>query len=235
MRAKRKLIIGLTGLILAGLGGGAYAASQSGDAHPRQAFINDVAHRLNVPPGKLRAALRAAFLDRLSAAVKAGRLTQAQANEIRSRMAAHPGGVPFGRPGMFGPGGERRRHGAMIAAARYLGLAPIELRHELFAGKTLAQIAQARGKSVTGLEQAVLAAVKARLDKAVAAKLITPGQEQKMLAAADARIKERVLHGLRERFGPGGPGEPGGPGGPGGPPGPAGASAPAGPPAPPAY
>lgn len=217
MRAKRKLTIGLTGLILAGLGGGAYAANQSGDAHPRQAFINDVAHRLNVPPAKLRAALRQAFLDRLTAAVKAGRLTQAQANAIRSRIAAHPNALPFARPGGFEPGGALHRHGAVLAAAKYLGLTPIELRHELFAGKTLSQVAKARGKSVTGLEQAMLAAVRVRLDHAVARKLIAPSQEQQMLAAAAARIKERVRHGLHDRFGPGGPGAPYGPGGPAGP------------------
>jgi hypothetical protein len=55
------------------------------------------------------------------------------------------------------------------AAAAYLGLTPAELRAQLESGKTLAQVAADRGKSVQGLKAAILAGAKTDLDAAVAA------------------------------------------------------------------
>jgi ribosomal protein S20 len=218
---RHKLVIGIAALVAAGGAGGAYAASQSG-SNPRQAFLNDVARRLNVPPSKLQAALRGALLDRLDAAVKAGRLTQAEADRLKKRIES--GRLPFFGPrGRFGPG-ERfigPRHGPISTAARYLGLTDRQLLMDLAGGKTLAQIARAQGKSVSGLEQALLAAAKTRLDRLVTAGLITKDQEQRHLR----RLKALVHRGL-PRFHPGalpvpvpgpglelpGPPPPGGPG-----------------------
>ena len=64
-------------------------------------------------------------------------------------------------------GGRPARGPAAIAA--YLGLTPAQLREQLGSGKTLAQIAATRGKTVAGLENAILADVQAHLDRAVAA------------------------------------------------------------------
>jgi hypothetical protein len=51
---------------------------------------------------------------------------------------------------------------AFRSAAAYLGLTPAQLRAQLRDGKSLAQVAAAKGKSVPGLENAILAgAVKA--------------------------------------------------------------------------
>jgi hypothetical protein len=52
------------------------------------------------------------------------------------------------------------------AIAAYLGLTPAELRAQLRTGKSLAQIAVARGKTVSGLEDAIYADVQAHLDQA---------------------------------------------------------------------
>ena len=76
---RHKLLAGGAAAAVLALGGGAYAATQSG-SNPRQAFLNDVAKRLNVSPSQLNSALKGAFTDRLNAAVKAGMLTQAQAS-----------------------------------------------------------------------------------------------------------------------------------------------------------
>ena len=51
--------------------------------------------------------------------------------------------------------------------ATYLGMTREQLRAELRSGKSLAQIAKEKGKSVDGLVAAMLAPVKARLAKAV--------------------------------------------------------------------
>ncbi len=202
-KLRRQLAIGGAVLAAAAVGGGAYAATQS-NTNPRQAFLNDVAKRLKVSPQQLNSAISSARLDQLNAAVKAGRLTQAQANAIKRQMQAH-GGAPFFGPGRFGlhrgfgppvPGGPMPG-GPMLAgplggASSYLGLTPPQLFKQLVAGKSLAQVAQAQHKSVSGLEKAMEATVKARLDKAVKAKIITSAQEQKVLSRIPALINRKV-------------------------------------------
>ena len=194
-------------------GGVAYAATQP-SSNPRQAFVNDVAKRLHVSPARLTSAIRAAEIDRLNAAVKDGRLTQAQASAIKHAIEAKgppfvgPGSGPFVGPGpgpFVGPPGSFRGppgpfSGALFfghaspfaAAAGYLGLSVTQLVNELRAGRSVAQIATARGKSVSGLERAVTAAIKSRLDRAVAAKRITKAQEQKLLAVLSSRLHDLI-------------------------------------------
>ncbi len=48
---------------------------------------------------------------------------------------------------------------AMKAAADYLGISQAQLRSQLQSGKSLADVAKAHGKSVSGLENAILAAM----------------------------------------------------------------------------
>jgi hypothetical protein len=224
-RLQRKLVIGVAALAVVALAGGAYAATQSSAPLTRQAFLNDVAKRLHVTPQQLTAALNGASADQLQALVKAGRLTQAQANALAKRSRQNGGGpvVPFG---LFGPGpwpgpgsgsgpgfgpwpgrlvpGIARGFvgpGGLDPAASYLGLTDAQLFQQLSSGKSLAQIATAKGKSVSGLEQAITGAMKSRLDKLVAAKVITAAQEQKMLSRISAGVAEQVnrkgLPGLR--------------------------------------
>jgi hypothetical protein len=207
---KGKLVIGLVALAVAAFAGVAYAATQSSIPNSRQAFLDDVAKRLNVTPEQLTAALQGATQDQLQAAVKAGRLTQAQANALEQRLK-HDGGLPAGPVpfglfgpgggGLFGPGGGvaprlRAFPGFGLAgglgAASYLGLTQAQLFGQLLSGKSLAQIATARGKSVSGLEQAMLAVVKAKLDKLVTNKVITSAQEQQILSNWQKRLAQQV-------------------------------------------
>jgi AraC-like DNA-binding protein len=198
----RKLAIFVVTLAVAAVGGGAYAATQSSSSRPRQALLNDVAKRLNVSPAKLRAAFQAAMIDRINAAVKAGRLTQAQGNALKRRIQQ---GVPFGfmhpgRPRFMvppGPGG-----GPLGTAAHYLGLTPTQLFNQLRSGKSLAQVAAAQHKSAAGLEKAMVAAIKVRLDEAVKHRLLTAAQEQRILRRLESRIHEKINNrGFGPRFG----------------------------------
>ena len=75
--------------------------------------------------------------------------------------------TPYG----LGPGhmgamrGAAFGHGAPItAAASYLGLSQAELQAQLRSGKTLAQVAEAQGKSVSGLESAMTATMTKNID-----------------------------------------------------------------------
>lgn len=221
---KHKLAIGTTVLAATAFAGGAYAASQDSGLSARQAFLNDLAKRLNVTPKALTGALQGAFLDQLQAAVSAGRLTQAQANAIKQRLE-QSGQVPLGALGPFGPlgggawlrppgsGGPRfypglgpgaraaPGEGRLSAAAKYLGISDTQLRDDLTAGKSLAQIAQSPGKSVAGLKAAMIAAIRSKLDQAVAAKELTRAQEQQVLSRISARLDDQI-NGTRFGFHP---------------------------------
>lgn len=193
---RHRLVIGGVVLAFAASGGAAYAASQSG-GNPRGAFLTDVAKRLNVSPQRLQSAIKGAAIDQLNAAVKDGRLTRAQANAIKQRIERN-GGPPFmlgpplpfapsrgvfpHPPGQFGVPAPFALAPPFAAAAKYLGLSEKQLLNDLRAGHSPAQIAKTRGKSVSGLERAVTAAIKSRLDHAVAAGRITKSQEQRLLS-----------------------------------------------------
>jgi hypothetical protein len=201
IRLRRPIVIGATALAFAAAGGGAYAATQS-SSNPQQAFLNDVAKRLHVSPPRLDAAVKGALLDRLNAAVRNGRLTQFQANVIKQRVE-RAGALPFpfmGRPGFRGPGvllgppgrfgGTSGPGGPLAGSASYLGLTQTQLLSDLRDGHSLAQIAKAKGKSEAGLGRAMTAAIRSRLEQAVAAKHLTKSQEQQLLS--------RLTSGLRD-------------------------------------
>jgi hypothetical protein len=205
---KRRFVIGAAGLAALGGGGVAYAVDQgSGIGAERQAFLNDVANRLHVSPGALQSAITGALSDRLDAAVKAGRLTQAQADAMKQRLKQNGPGIPFlgGRmhPFFGGPGGPFRA--GYDAAASYLGLTPQQLHDQLESGKSLADVTSAKKKDLGGLKTAIQNAVKARLDTAVKNKRITQSQENRLLSGLSQRIDTLVQqkggrpHGFRER------------------------------------
>lgn len=204
---RHKLLAAGAALVAAGSAGIAYAATQS-SSNPRQAFLNDVAKRLHVSPAQLDSAWKAAMIDRLNADVKAGRLTQAQANRLEQRLERR-GGPPvwFGPHGRFGlrVGGPLHA-GALDAAGKYLGLSDLALLRDLASGKSLAQLAKAQGKSVSGLEQAIVSADKARLDRLVASGIITSAQEQQLASALTRRVGRVVNRAGLPRLGAGGPG-----------------------------
>lgn len=78
------------------------------------------------------------------------------------------------------------------ATATYLGLKPVNLVTDLKNGQTLAQIAQAQGKSTSDLTTFLTNEVKTGLDKAVANNKLTSQQESTRLAKASARIAKLV-------------------------------------------
>jgi len=193
MKRNRKLMIGAAALLAAAGGGAAIAASTSTPAQESQAVIDDAAKQLGVPSSKLSNALKKALSDRVDVAVAAGRITKAEGEALKQRI--NSGDYPlfggphrgFGHDG-FGHGG----FGGLDAAATYLGITEAQLHTELAGGKTLAQVAQAHGKSVSGLVDALVADAKKHLDAAVAAGRLTKAQETDMLNGLRDRIAARV-------------------------------------------
>jgi AraC-like DNA-binding protein len=199
---KRRIVIAAVVLGVVGLGGTALATSSSGG----NSFMDDVAHRLGVSPAKLQNAIKGAQADQLNKLVKQGRLTRAQANAIEKRLKQR-NGAPFAGP--FGGfrhhgfrGGPRPffgfgRMGPLETAASYLGITQDALGKDLRAGKALAAIAKANGKSVAGLETAMLAPAKTHLDSAVKAGRLTKIQARRFLKMLSGGIDRLVTKGFR--------------------------------------
>jgi polyhydroxyalkanoate synthesis regulator phasin len=188
------------------LGGAAVgiAAAQAQPATPAagqtgyQKFIDALAKRLNITSTALETAVGQARTD---------------------------AGLPAGGPGFPGarPNGGPRGGGFRVelnAAATALGITPQQLHTEL-AGKSLAQVAQAHGKTAADVATALKNAAHTRIDQAVTAGKLTADQANTQKTQADQRI-DTLVNQVTPQGGPGGRGGPGGPAGRGGPGGPAG-------------
>jgi hypothetical protein len=196
--SRRWKLIVAAGATLAIAGGGvAIGATQFGSpSEESQAVVNDAAKQLGVTPTALSNALKQALMNRVDAAVAAGRLTKAQGDAIKARIQS--GSVPFFGFGA-GPGGPHHFGEDLQVAADYLGLTTDQLRSQLQSGKTMAAIAKEKGKSVDGLIDALYNAVKKDLDQAVADGRLTKEQEQTILPHIRDRITAKV-NGTMPRF-----------------------------------
>ena len=80
-------------------------------------------------------------------------------------------------------------HSAMAAAADYLGLSLTDLRAQLNSGTSLADVAAAQGKSVSGIEDAMVAAMTSNLD---ANTTLTADQKAAALALMKSHLDAMV-------------------------------------------
>ena len=168
--------------------GGAVAATRdTSPAEERQALLADAARRLDVTPAALADALEEAMAARVDAAVADGRLTREHGDALKDRI--REGGIPLGIPHRLG---HRGRFGHLEAAAQYLGVEAAALRSELRSGKSLAQVARDRGRSVDGLVDALVADAERRLDEAVAAGRLTEARKRELVAGIRDAIAARV-------------------------------------------
>jgi hypothetical protein len=147
----------------------------------------------------LEEAIVAAAKSRLDADVADGNLTAAQAATFLANVKEHvadmvdrtaPPRGGHGGPG--GPGGHGAGPFGGAAITTYLGITAAELRTQLQAGKTLAQIAAAEGKTASGLEDAIVADAKKHLDAEVADGNLTAAQAAAKLASLNDRVSEMV-------------------------------------------
>jgi hypothetical protein len=190
------LATGVAAVAIAG-GGAAVAATGLGDPQEEsKAIVDDAAEQLGVEPGELSDALKQALENRVDAAVAAGRLTEEEGAALKERIQSQEYPL-LGGPGFGHHGGRGFHH--LDAAAEYLGLTEAALRTRLEDGQTLAQVAQAEGKTVDGLVAALVADEKAELDEAVADGRITQAQADEHLAQAEERFRELVNGTLPER------------------------------------
>lgn len=117
--------------------------------------LDRLARNLGVAPERLRDAMKQTALQEVDAALAAGTITAEQAQRAKDAINAgnvrgfSPGGAG-GRMGRGGPDDGKERGGVARVAndqlATFLGVTPAQLRTEL-EGKSLAQVAQAHGKT----------------------------------------------------------------------------------------
>ena len=197
MERNRTVIVGAAAALAAAGGGVAIGATQLGSSSDEsQAVVSDAAKQLGVTPSALTDALQKALENRVDAAVAAGRLTKAEGDALKARIES--GMLPFFGFRDFGHGPFGHVGDDLAAAASYLGVTAEQLHTQLEVGKTLAQIAQDKGKSVDGLVNAFYDAEKKELDQAVADGRLTKDQEQSILDG----LKQRITNKVNGMFGP---------------------------------
>jgi hypothetical protein len=137
------------------------------------------------------------FTAKLGAAVAAGRLAPQAQSRLLARLHAR---VTAAVERVHPRGGRGRPRLAL--AARYLGIPLVQLRSELRAGRTLAQIADATpGRSASGLIAALLARVRARIDAQLAAGEAAQGRRRMWLSQLERRLQALVNRRLPARAG----------------------------------
>jgi hypothetical protein len=114
----------------------------------------------------------------------------------RKLVALFAAGAVAAGVGVGVASGAKRQHAPRVllaAAAQYLQLDRAVLANDLRSGQSLAEIANARGKSVSGLEAALVGAVKVKLDAAVKAGRMSSASEQRVLARVQ-RVVGRLVN-----------------------------------------
>jgi hypothetical protein len=194
MMSRKKLVAGAA--TLAVLAGGSVAVAATGTDRKAEetAVLTDAAKRLGVTADELKSALSAAEDARLDAAVKAGTLTQEQADQIKARRTADGtvlslGGGPGGRGGHGGPGGPGGGRALLEDAAKAIGITEDALKTQLRDGKTLEAVAKAEGKTLADVKAAVKKAAVARLDTQLKDKKITQAQYDEAVQRLDDHIE----------------------------------------------
>jgi hypothetical protein len=179
-------------LAVAGAGGAIAATKLTSPTERSRAIVTDAAKQLGVDPSKLQAALKKALENQIDADVAAGGLTKEQGEALKQRIESSDYPL-FGLGGGFGFGHHRGAvFGGLEAAATYLGLSESELRSELVSGKSLADVAKAKGKSVDGLVNVLVADAKKHIEDAVTAGRLTRQQADQIEADLKTRVQDRV-------------------------------------------
>jgi hypothetical protein len=208
LRSRKGIAIIVVALAAVAGGGAAIAAAQDSQSSSRpSSYLEGVARHLGVSTDELKGAMKAAALDEVDAALEDGRLSREQAETLKERIES--GEVPPFFGAFLGPRLERGfdhfphslpfHHqfffeGQLSTAADYLGLSEDELEERLNEGTTLAEVAEAQGKSIDGLKQALVDAAKERIDQAVEDGDLTQAEADDALEGIERRIDAFVEH-----------------------------------------
>src|SRR5215212_9890177 len=197
----------IVGAVFVGAGGAVAAGKLISPGERSQAAVDDAAKQLGVEPAKLSAALKKALENQVDADVAAGRMTKEHGEAMKARIEA--GDYPLLDVGpRFGRFEHGRFHGhvglrGLDAAASYLGVTQEQLRTEIASGKTLAEVAKAKGKPVDGLVAALVADAKTKIAAAVTAGRLSQAEADRLTAPLEEHVTDLVNSSVRPRIGPG--------------------------------
>ena len=187
MNQKRLAIAGMTGALLIGAGTGVVLNLPAGAGASGASVAAATTPSVPADPTAIgdggHGGHGAMLADSLSKLVTDGTITQAQADSITAALEANrPAGMPgdgmggpgmgrhhgkggegMGGPGKGGPGMGRGRGAGLEAAATALGITADELRTELQSGKSIADVATAKGVNVQTVIDALVAEAKTRI------------------------------------------------------------------------
>jgi polyhydroxyalkanoate synthesis regulator phasin len=162
--------------------------------------LADVAKAHGKTAADVTTALKNAAHTSVDQAVTAGKIAADQAATQKTQADTRidqlvnqvmPVGGPGGR-GPEGPGGGRGGFGADLnAAATAIGITPQQLRTEV-AGKSLADVAKAHGKTAADVTTALKTAAHTRIDQAVTAGRLTADQATAQKTQVDTRIDQQI-------------------------------------------
>jgi len=159
------------------------APATSGSNNYMDFFLNALANRLGVTVDKIKEAYTGAISDTLDQAVKDGKLTQAQADQLKTDLTnrmnqgllpkffgffGFPRFGPFERFG-FGRGGFDGVKGGfeLSSFASALNMTQADLTSELQSGKTIADVAKEKNVDLATVKTSVLNDLKTKLDQSV--------------------------------------------------------------------
>ena len=156
-----------------------------------QEFMSKLAGKLGIGQDKLQTAVKDTQKEIIAEQLQQGKITQQQADALNQRADQQNGVIPFG-------GVERGfmrgfRMGVTAAdLSSFLGITEQQLSTELQSGQTLAQVAQAHGKTADQLKTYIHDKIKASLDAAVKNGQITQAQEDTRLSTIDTQINAMI-------------------------------------------
>jgi hypothetical protein len=180
MRVKQWVAAVVAGAVL--VAGGLVALSLGGPSASAQDGIPGVEDPSGAPE---RARPVRSALDAL---VAEGVLDEAQADRVYDAVV---GAVRDGREERREARQERRQEWAEVLAGE-VGISIDELRSQLDAGLTVAEIAAAHGRTADEVVEGLLAAVDTRLDAKVADGTLTQSQADRIAERAAVRIERRI-------------------------------------------
>ena len=156
------------------------SASQSKAQTYCSSFVNHLASDLGKKPDQVQKAISDALDQTLADAVKAGDLTQKQADAIKARRGNDQ--VCAGALGRIGHGAGAGTRIGLAEYAKALGITQQELRQDLASGKTVKDIAASKGMDENAFRNNLVNAAKSDLDPKVASGQLTQKQEDNILA-----------------------------------------------------
>jgi hypothetical protein len=160
------------------------AATAKPQAQACTNFLNHLAANLGKKPSDLQSAAQKAFGQTIDDSVKSGQLTQQQGDALKKKLADNSN-LCSGALGAIGhrmAGPPAAKGNLMADVATALGLSQADLTAQLKSGKSVKDIAAAKGLDEAAFRTKFIAAVKSDLDAQVAAGKLTAQQEQAMLA-----------------------------------------------------